>query len=66
MYAEEDRRVPLTLKKRLQEMREELVAGVVAGIGVTDFAEYKFRLGRIAGLDEAIKSCAEIEQDLNG
>jgi hypothetical protein len=52
------------LHRRLLERRNEL-AGYIATLGtVQDWGDYQYRLGVIAGLDEAITFCQEAEKDL--
>lgn len=58
LYAEEDRRVPRTLKQTLEKEREREADALLRGIA-TDFADYRFRVGKLQALQNAIKLCQE-------
>ncbi len=61
MYALDHNRTPKTIRKRLTERRAELAEILAAGYA-TDYAGYRSTTGHIAGLDEALAICAEIEK----
>lgn len=47
------------LMRQLKEVKENIERSVTRN-GVDDFAQYKFRLGQINGLDAAINICREV------
>ena len=57
--------VARSLRSRLQEAQAALAGQVAAGLA-QDWADYKYRVGRIAGIQEAIDLCSEVEHDLRG
>ena len=51
-----------TIKKRLQELRAIQVEYLASG-NASDWPDYKRRIGRLEGLDEALHICNEVERE---
>lgn len=64
-YADEDRRLPDRVSRQLVGYRQTLRDALVGGYA-TDWADYKHRVGFIAGIDHALSICAEAEKELSG
>jgi hypothetical protein len=52
------------LRRKLEKRRDELTSELVSA-PAPDYAEYKNRLGKIAGITEAILICLNAEKDDN-
>lgn len=65
LYVEEDRRVPMTVAKQIEQERQSLIDGLVDGSAL-DFAQYREKVGEIRGLTTAILICQEAEKQLSG
>jgi len=62
LYALDNPALAHTLRAKLIKRRNELV-GQLAGGYVQDWPDYKHRVGTIAGIDEAIGICEQIEKE---
>lgn len=63
MYSVDDHRTPRRLADKLTAMRREKLDSLPLAQSWDDF---KRRTGHIAGLDDAIAVCAEIDEELSG
>lgn len=61
-FVPDSRALPRTLRGKLTARRDELGQFVVDG-HASDFADYRFRVGQIEGLTQAIDICEQIEKD---
>jgi hypothetical protein len=52
------------VRHRLERRRDELTAQLVTA-PAADYSDYRYRLGRISGVTEAIAICLEAEKDDN-
>lgn len=50
-----------TIRKRLEVIRGERSDDLLAGLAV-DYADYRYRVGYLKALDEALRVCDEIER----
>jgi hypothetical protein len=55
-------RLPRGLRLRLLERQGEIASGFVNGCA-KDFADYRFYVGKIQGIKEAIDICDQMEKD---
>lgn len=63
-YQGEDLRLPLRLRSVLVERRAEVVEFLAKG-SAQSFDDYRFHVGRIQALDEAIARCDEFARQLS-
>jgi hypothetical protein len=49
-----------TVRARLERYRKELVE---TGYMATDWGDFKFRAGRLRGVDDAIQHCLDVENE---
>lgn len=61
MFAVDSPRTLRTIKDKLTKSRNGLAESIAEG-SVTDWAHYQRSVGTIAGLDEAVRLCEEIEK----
>lgn len=61
VFAVDSPRALRTIKVKLTASRNALAESIAEG-SVTDWAHYQRSVGTIAGLDEAIRLCEEIEK----
>ncbi len=63
LYPTDSPILPRTLRGRLEQRAAELIQALLYA---QDWADYRQRVGVIAGLGEAIEMCGQIEKDMNG
>ena len=63
MYALDDHRLPKRLADKMTVDRDEAIAGLRFAM---DWNNFKERLGFIRGLEVAIATCNEINEELSG
>lgn len=62
VYALDSPQVARTIKQRLLKRREELAAAIASGL-VSDWSDYKHRVGVLEGIDEALRVCDDLEKE---
>ena len=62
VYALDSPQVARTIKQRLLKRQEELAAAIVGGL-VSDWSDYKHRVGVLEGIDEALRVCDDLEKE---
>lgn len=55
----------IELKKLINTEIDRLKSNLAGGMGVLDYAEYKFQVGRVAGLNAVLEMCEEVRSDLS-
>lgn len=55
-------RLPRGLRGKLMARQTEFVGAIASGIA-SDYADYRYRAGIIAGMKEAIDICEQLEKD---
>lgn len=63
LFAPEHPALTQALRATLEARRRELAAQIADGYAQS-WEDYKYRSGRVAGLDEAIAVCADLEKKL--
>jgi len=64
LYVEEHRLLPMTLRRKLEALLEDKRNGLIGGLAKT-FDEYRYRVGEVKGLSDAIAICQEVEKQLS-
>lgn len=65
LYAEDHPVLARRLRDKLEHAKAELLINLAAGYA-SDWADYKYRVGQVAGLDAAVKLAIETDKELNG
>lgn len=63
LYTEDHPALARTLRNKLRKRRHELIEELYLS---GDWPDFKKRVGRIAGFDEAVDLCVRAEQELHG
>lgn len=63
LYSGDDRRLPRMLKGALETERARESDALIRGMA-KDFADYRFRVGKVQALSSAIQLCQEFMDDL--
>ena len=63
IFALDHPQVARTLRGKLGKRRQELVEQLAQG-NAEDYADYKGRVGRLEGIEEAMKICEAIEAEM--
>lgn len=64
LYAEEHRLLQVTLRKRLEAALASKSLAITSGLAKT-FDDYRYRIGEIQGLQDAIAICQAVEKELS-
>lgn len=65
LYAEDHPVLARRLRDKLEHAKAILLLDIASGYAA-DWADYKHRVGQVAGLDAAIKLAIETDKELNG
>jgi hypothetical protein len=61
-YSEDHPALARTLRVKLDQYRDTLITALGDGLA-QDFADYRYRAGKIAGLKDAIDLCEQAEKE---
>lgn len=65
LYAEDHPVLARRLRDKLEQAKASLLLDLASGYAA-DWADYKYRVGQVAGLDAAVRLAIEADKELNG